>query len=313
MNIAAFLTQASEHAAQIDRIFILLVAISIVIMVLVVALVIVFGIRYRRGSKARRGRLPNWIQHELELGWTSATLFLFLFLFWWAASSQLSALSPPANAIEVHVVAKQWMWKIEQPSGIREINELHVPEGKAVRLVMTSEDVIHSMFLPSLRIKQDVLPGRYTYLWFTANKTGTYALMCAEFCGTEHSRMLGRIVIMPQADYARWSASPNEGDNLASAGRDTFVRLGCAGCHSPASTVHAPDLHGLFGRTVVLDGGRRVTADEAYIRDSILMPSRDVAAGYPNLMPSFHGIATEEDLVKLVAYIKSLGPAGASR
>jgi cytochrome c oxidase subunit 2 len=311
MTMSSFIAQASDHAAQVDRIFILLVAISGAIILLVLILVTTFAVRYRRGSNARRGRLPGWMQRELEIGWTAATLFVFLFLFWWAASSQLSALAPAPGALEIHVEAKQWMWKAQQPNGIREINELHVPEGKPVRLVMTSQDVIHSMFLPSLRIKQDVLPGRTVDLWFTAKKTGTFALMCAEFCGTEHSRMTGRIVIMPQAEYARWSAAPGQGDDLARLGGDVFRKLGCSGCHGANASVHAPDLSGLFGRIVMLDGGRQVVADEAYIRDSILMPARDVAAGYQAIMPSYRGVASEDDLVKLVAYIKSLSTQGA--
>lgn len=313
MNIAAFMTEASDHAAAIDRIFILLVVLSSLIVLLVFVLVVVFAVRYRRGSPAKRGPLPDWIQHELEIGWTAATLFLFVFIFWWAASSQLSALAPSPGAIEIHVVAKQWMWKVQQPNGVREIDELHVPADQPVRLAMTSEDVIHSMFLPALRIKKDVLPDRYTYLWFTATKTGTFGLLCAEYCGTEHSRMTGRIVIMPPADYARWSAAPPEADNLARAGEGLFRSLGCSGCHDPHSSVHAPDLHGLYGRAVALEDGRRVTADEAYIRDSILLPNRDVVAGYAAVMPSFAGVASEGQIVELIAYIRSLANQGAER
>lgn len=207
MNLSPFTTEASQHAASIDHIFYALVGLSTVIVLLVFGLVIGFAIRYRRGTNVKRGRLPRFLRSEIELGWTSATAFLFLFIFWWAASTQLTALTPPDNALEIHVVAKQWMWKAQQPSGIREINELHVPANKAVKLVMTSEDVIHSMFLPALRIKQDVLPDRTTYLWFTADKTGTFKLMCAEFCGTAHSRMTGSIVVMSPAAYAKWAGA----------------------------------------------------------------------------------------------------------
>ena len=180
MNISAFTTQASQHAAAIDHIFYGLSAISAAIVLLVFALVVGFSFRFYRGSKAKRGKLPNFLRNEFEIGWTVATLFLFLFIFWWAASAQLSALTPPEHALQIHVVAKQWMWKVQQPSGVQEINEIHAPSGKPVVLAMTSEDAIHSLFLPALRIKQDVLPGRYTYLWFTADKTGTY-----------HARMRG--------------------------------------------------------------------------------------------------------------------------
>jgi len=311
MSFSSFITQASDYAAGVDRLFNLLVVLSSVILLLVLVLVVVFATRYRRGSAARRGPLPTWIQHELEIGWTAATLFLFVFLFWWAASSQLAALAPPANALEIHVVAKQWMWRAQQPNGVRELNELHVPTGQPVRLVMTSQDVIHSLFLPALRIKQDVLPGRDTYLWFTATKPGVFPLLCAEFCGTEHSRMTGRIVIMPPEDYARWSAAPPQGDDLARAGERLFRSLGCSGCHTPGSAVHAPALDGVYGRQVQLEGGRRVTADEAYIRDSILLPGKDVVAGYAPVMPSFRGVVGEDELTALVAYVKSLSDRSA--
>jgi cytochrome c oxidase subunit 2 len=308
MNLAAYTAQASAHAAAIDRIFYLLLAVSGAASLLVFALVVVFGIRFRRGSAAKRGPLPKLLTSEVELGWTAGTLFLFLFIFWWAAASQLSALTPPLHATEIHVVAKQWMWKVQQPNGLREINELHAPMGTPVRLVMTSEDVIHSLFLPALRIKQDVLPGRYTDLWFTADKTGVFGLECAEFCGTQHASMNGRIVIQSPGDYARWSAAQPPAQGLAHEGETLFRSLGCSGCHAAASSVHAPDLAGLFGRTTRLSDGRQVKADEAYLRDSILHPGRDVVAGYAPVMPSYQGVVSEEQMIRLLAYLKA-GPA----
>ncbi|HVZ53658.1 MAG TPA: c-type cytochrome, partial [Pseudolabrys sp.] len=197
-------------------------------------------------------------------------------------------------------------WKVQQPSGVREINEIHAPAGKPVVLSMTSEDVIHSLFLPALRIKQDVLPDRYTYLWFTADKPGTYMLMCAEFCGTGHSRMTGRIVIMTPADYAKWVSQAPQTAGLARQGEALFRSLGCSGCHAAGSTVHAPDLAGIFNREVKLADGRSTIADEAYLRDSILQPGKDVVAGFAPVMPSFKGLVTEGQLVPLIAYIKSL-------
>ena len=232
MNLSAFTTEASTHAAWIDTIFYALVALSVLITLIVLGLVIGFSLRYRRGSDAKRGPLPKLVQREFELGWTSATVFLFLFIFWWAAASQLSALTPRQRTLEINVVAKQWMWKVEQPSGVREINEIHLPAGKPIQLSMTSEDVIHSMFLPALRLKQDVLPDRYTYLWFTADKTGIFNLTCAEFCGTSHSRMNGRIVIMQQAAYAQWIAAQPQTTGLASEGEALFRSFGCSGCHA---------------------------------------------------------------------------------
>ena len=306
MNLSAFTTEASSHAAWVDTIFYALVGMSVLITLIVLGLVIGFSFRYRRGSDAKRGPLPKLVQREFEIGWTAATVFLFFFIFWWAAASQLSALAPMKNALEIHVVAKQWMWKIEQPSGVREIDEIHVPAGKPVLLSMTSQDVIHSLFLPALRLKQDVLPDRYTYLWFTADKTGTFNLTCAEFCGTSHSRMSGRIVVMQPAAYSQWIAAQPQTAGLAHEGEDLFRSLGCSGCHAVTSSVHAPDLDGVFGRMVHLSDGRTVTADEAYLRDSILQPGRDVVAGFQPIMPSFQGQIDESQMVRLLAYLKSL-------
>lgn len=306
MNLSAFTTAASHHATVIDVTFYALVALSVLISLIVFGLVIGFSMRYRRGSDATRGPLPKFLQREFELGWTSATAFLFLFVFWWVAASQLSALTPPKNAMEIHVVAKQWMWKVEQPSGVREIDEIHVPAGKQVVLSMTSQDVIHSLFIPALRIKQDVLPGRITYLWFTAVKPGIYNLTCAEFCGTSHSRMNGRIVVMPEARYANWIAAQPQTSGLAHEGEELFRSFGCSSCHSASSSVHAPDLKGLFEREVHLSDGRTVTADEAYLRDSILQPSRDVVAGFAPIMPSFKGQIDEGQMIRLLAFLKSL-------
>ena len=308
MNISAFTTEASNHAAVIDRMFYGLSTMSVLIALLVFGLVIGFSFRFYRGSKAKRGRLPHILQNEFEIGWSTATLFLFLFIFWWAATTQLSALTPPKHALQIHVIAKQWMWKIEQPSGVREINELHVPTGEPVVLAMTSQDVIHSMFLPALRIKQDVLPGRLTYLWFTADKPGTYMMECTQYCGTGHSRMTGRIVIMKPADYSHWIAAQPQttGSGLAQEGEALFRSLGCSGCHAKESSVHAPDLHGVFNHMVHLSDGRTVIADEAYIRDSILQPRKDIVAGFEPIMPSFKGQVTEGQITRLIAYIKSL-------
>ena len=302
----AFPPEASAYAGEWDRLFLVLTIVSGIVIALILAAIVGFSIRYRRGSPAPRGLLPEMITNELELGWTSATAIAFLFLFWWAAVQQLHNVNPPQGAIELHVVAKQWMWKVQQPNGVREINELHAPVGRPVRLIMTSQDVIHSMFLPALRLKQDVLPGRYTYLWFTADKPGVYNLLCSELCGTEHSRMTGRLVLMNAADYARWSAAQPGAENLAAEGESLFRSLGCSGCHAPQSSVHAPDLSGVFGRTVQLAGGKTVTADEAYLRDSILLPQKDVVAGFDPVMPSFQGVVSDDDMVKLIAYLKSL-------
>jgi cytochrome c oxidase subunit 2 len=306
MTSDSFLTAASDYASDVDATFWLLVTIAGLITLLVASLIAGFSLRYRRDSNAQRGAVPERVSRDVEIGWTVATLFLFLFIFWWAASNQLSALNVPVNASEIHVVAKQWMWRVQQPSGAREINEIHVPVNVPIRLVMTSEDVIHDLFLPALRLKQDVLPNRYTYLWFTATRTGIFHLTCAEYCGTDHSVMAGRLVVLTAPDYARWTSAQPEADDLAREGKALFGSLGCSGCHAPTSTIHAPDLHGIYGRAVPLSDGRTVTADEAYLRDSILQPAKDIVAGYAPIMPSFRGTLTEDEVIKLIAYLKSL-------
>lgn len=311
MTIDRFMTAASDYALEVDSTFWVLVTVSGLITLLVAGLIAGFSLRYRRGSNVWREPMSERRGRDVEIGWTAATLLLFLFIFWWAASNQLAALNVPDNALEIHVVAKQWMWRVQQPGGAREINEIHVPQNVPARLAMTSEDVIHSLFLPTMRLKQDVLPGRYTYLWFTATKTGVFHLTCAEYCGTDHSVMAGRLVVMTAPDYARWTNAQPEADDLAHQGEALFRSLGCSGCHAPTSSVHAPDLHGVYGGAVPLADGRIVTADEAYLRDSIVLPAKDIVAGYAPIMPSYRDAVTEDELVKLIAYLKALSTSAA--
>jgi cytochrome c oxidase subunit II len=307
VNMSQFTTAASDYARSIDGLFALVSTVSLLIVTLVSVLIVVFLVRYRRGSAASRGELPEILKHEVEIGWTLATLFLFLFIFWWAGTRELTALTPPKYQLEIHVVAKQWMWRIQHPSGAREIDEIHVPALTPIRLTMTSQDVIHDLYIPALRIKQDVLPDRFTYLWFTATKTGTFHFTCSQYCGTEHSVMAGSMVIVTPQDYARWIAAQPEGDDLAHQGEKLFHTIGCSGCHdSPGATVHAPDLHNLYGHLVQLADGTRVKADEAYLRDKILLPNKNIPAGYAADMPSFRGVVSEGQIVELVAYLKSL-------
>jgi cytochrome c oxidase subunit 2 len=300
------LPEATIHAERVDHIFYGLLILSGLTMLVVFALIITLAIRYRRGSGAKRGPLPEIVSREFEIGWTVATLFLFAFLFWWAASADLSSLAAPPGALEIHVVAKQWMWKTQHPNGAREIDALHIPVDKPVRLVMTSQDVIHSFFVPAFRVKQDVVPGREAEIWFQATKTGVFPLLCAEYCGTDHSMMRGRIIVMRQEDYADWLTKQPEGDDLAHVGAQLFVARGCSGCHADASKVHAPKLAGLYGRSVQLSDGRQVTADDGYIRDSILQPKRDITAGFEPIMPSYAGLLDDGEIQSLTAYIRSL-------
>jgi len=272
--------------------------------------VIYFGIKYRRGHDVNRElppprQLPR-LQRRLELVWIFVPLALFIAVFVWGADLYFDHYAAPDGAQPIFVVAKQWMWKLEHPDGRREINELHVARGTAVKLIMTSQDVIHSFFVPAFRIKQDVLPGRYTSLWFQAREAGEFHLFCAEYCGTDHARMGGRIVVMEPAEYARWLESGAGSASMAQRGEALFRELGCSGCHGADAAVHAPRLEGLYGRPVPLSNGRFAIADERYLRDSILDPAAQVAAGYQPIMPSFAGMVSEEQILDLIAYIESL-------
>lgn len=300
------ISAASEGAQSFDRLFLGLMVFSALIVLLVAALLIGFSIRFRSGSDVERRRVPGMLSHQIEIGWTAATAFAALFIFWWTASTSLQQQEPPENAMEIHVTAKQWMWKASHEGGARELGSLHVPVDQPVKLYLDSQDVIHSFFVPAFRLKQDVVPGRTTVLWFEANEPGTYPLLCAEYCGTGHSKMLGEVVVMKPADFTRWLDARPEGEGLAAQGKALFNTAGCSGCHAAGSAVHAPDLAGLYGREVPLADGRTVTADAAYLRDSILLPRRDVAAGFDPIMPDFDGLLDDGEVEALVAYIRSL-------
>jgi len=309
----AWLGGASSIAPRWDLLFGAMVLLCGTVALGVCIAIVAFSIRYRAGA-GRGDAAPPRRTRAIEIAWTTTPLVIFLVLFVWAARDFVELYRPPADALPVYVVAKQWMWKLQHRNGRREINELHVPLGQPVRLLMTSQDAIHSFFVPAFRLKQDVVPGRYTGLWFTATKLGEFRLFCAEYCGTDHSQMLGRIVVLPPAEYARWLGSGDEQPSLAQYGFARFRALGCSGCHDPASTVHAPSLEGLLGRTVHLQDGRTIVADENYVRDSILLPTKDVVAGFAPVMPSFAGQVSEEDIQALIAYLRSTGerPGGSA-
>src|ERR1051326_4777043 len=224
----------------------------------------------------------------------------------WGTKYYFEIERPPDSAMESDVVGKQWMWKVQHPEGNREINQLHVPVGRTVKLLLTSQDVIHSFYLPEFRIKQDVVPGRYTTEWFQARKIGNFHLFCSEYCGTSHSHMTGNVIVMSPADYQSWLAQGQPDSTLAQSGERLFRELGCSGCHVGNSVVRAPPLEGLFGKPVPLSDGDVVRADEGYLRDSILFPAKQIAAGYTDDMPSFNRKVSEEELLELIAYLKSL-------
>jgi len=230
-----------------------------------------------------------------------------LTFFWWGAKIFFYNAVPPPNAMDVYVVGKQWMWKLQYPGGQREINELHVPTGQPVKITLASEDVIHSFFIPALRIKHDVVPGHYDTMWFNANKPGRYHIFCAEYCGTEHSGMVGWITIMTPSDYQNWLAGGGTSGTMAQQGERQFEQLGCSGCHLQDRPGRGPSLRGLYGSRVQLTNGQPVLADDAYIRESILNPDARTVAGFkPGVMPSFQGQISEEGILQLVVYIKSL-------
>ena len=302
--------EASTIAPRVDLLLYVVTLVTGTVAVAIFATMIVFGIRYRAASKTPRAEdipaLQARARRRVETAWTLIPLALFIGSFAWAARLYMVRAAAPANAIELFVVAKQWMWKLQHPGGQREIDEMHIPRGQPIKLLMTSQDVIHSFFVPAFRLKQDVLPGRYTQMWFTATRTGRFHLFCAEYCGTDHARMGGDVVVMEPAEFARWLDAHRGAEDMASRGADLFRHYGCSGCHGANASVHAPNLAGLFGRPVPLSDGTTVVADERYIRDSILLPAREVAAGYAPIMPSFAGRIGEDDILDLIAYVKSL-------
>ena len=299
--------QASTMAREVDQLTFFLVAMSAFFTVLIAVMVLYFAIRYRRREPDEVGSNFNH-STVLEVVWTTIPLLIVLFTFGWGAKVYFKLYRPPADAVQYYVTGKQWMWKTQHPTGQREINELHVPLGQPTKLLMTSEDVIHSFFVPAFRTKADVVPGRYTQIWFTPTKTGRFHLFCAEYCGAEHSRMGGWITVMEAEEYQKWLASVPVQKSPATAGGELFARLACDSCHREGGGRAGPSLQGLFGSEVELADGRRVRADEHYLRESILTPGAKVRAGYQAVMPSFQGQVSEENVLALIDYMKSLKP-----
>jgi cytochrome c oxidase subunit 2 len=303
-NLPLWPPQASTQAANLDALFVFLLLITGITTIAIFIFLTIFAVRYRHGN-------PDYAPHiegsnAVELTWTIVPFGIFLVMFVWGAVLFFQERTPPRGSMEIYVVGKQWMWKLQHPEGQREINELHVPVNRDVKLIMTSQDVIHSFFLPALRLKQDVLPGRYTSLWFHAIKPGTYHLFCAEYCGTQHSGMIGQLVVMEPADFEKWLSGGGAEGSLSATGQKLFQELGCATCHRSDTQGRGPNLVGVFGKPQLLDDGRTVVADENYVRESILNPGAKVVAGFRPIMPTFQGVVSEEQLLALVAYIKSL-------
>ena len=301
-----FPPQASTAASQTDWLFFALTGVSLFFTVIIFVPITFFAIKYRRGSKADRSH-PSTSSILLESGWTIVPFFLSLGLFGWGAVNYYRMERLPADALQVQVVGRQWMWKVQHAEGKKEINELHLALGRTVSLTMTSQDVIHSFFIPAFRVKQDVVPGKYTGEWFKPTQLGEYHLFCAEYCGTKHSGMIGRVVVMEPAAYEKWLTTGEFGQPTALIGERIFRERGCSGCHSVNSTFHAPPLEGIYGKPVPLSTGEVVTADDQYLRDSILLPGKQISAGYENVMPSFAGQLSEEEIMQIISYLKSIG------
>ena len=312
-NLPLFPARASTVAPRVDELFLFLVAVTVFFSALIAILIIFFSIRYR----AERHPVAHQIEGStfFEMLWTLIPLGIAMVIFVWGAAIYFYQTRPPRGAMEIYAVGKQWMWKFQHVEGAREINELHVPVGRDVKMIMTSQDVIHDFFVPAFRTKADVLPGRYTQIWFRATTPGRYHLFCAEYCGTQHSGMIGEVIVMEPAAYEAWLAGGSGEGSLASNGAKLFQQLGCATCHRSDTQGRGPNLVGVFAKQVLLEDGRTVVADETYVRESILNPAAKVVSGFKPIMPTFEGQVSEEGLVALVAYVKSLtsAPQGAQQ
>ena len=292
-------------ATQVDHLYFFLLAIAGFFSLLIAGLIVYYAVKFRRKSPDAVGaRIHGGL--VLEITWTVIPLMITMVIFVWGAKVFFAMASPPAETLNIYVVGKQWMWKFQHLDGQREIDELHVPVGRAVKLIMTSEDVIHDVFIPAFRVKADVVPGRYTNIWFQPTKPGRYHLFCAEYCGTRHSGMTGEVVVMEPDEYQAWLSGGTTEGSLASAGQKLFNDLACNTCHRPDTQGRGPVLQDLFGKTQVLQNGDTITADEAYIRESILNPRAKIVAGYQPIMPTFQGQVNEEGVLELVEYVKSL-------
>ncbi len=297
--------QASSFAGNVDALFSFILLTCLFFAVLVTLLAIYAAFKYQRKTPGEvgstvEGNLP------LEIGWTVIPLAISMVMFAWGAVVYVNFRTAPKDTLNIYVVGKQWMWKLQQPNGKREINELHVPVNRDIKLIMGSEDVIHNFYVPAFRAKMDVVPGRYNTLWFRPTKIGKYHFFCSQYCGTNHAVMGGWVTVMDPAEYAAWLSDEAGDVNPASAGEKLFTQLACVTCHLSNGTGRAPSLNGVYGGKVLLADGTTVTADDAYIRESILQPKAKIVAGYQPVMPTFQGLVSEEQILNLTAYIKSL-------
>jgi cytochrome c oxidase subunit 2 len=297
--------QASNFAGDVDALFSFILMTTLFFAVLVTVLVIFAAFKFRRQSANEVGDDVHG-NNVLEVGWTLIPTIIAIGIFAWGAAIYVNYRIAPKDTLDIYVVGKQWMWKLQQPNGRKEINELHVPVNRNVKLILGSEDVIHDFYVPAFRVKMDVVPGRYNTMWFRPIKTGKYHFFCSQYCGTNHAVMGGWVTVMDPAEYAAWLSGESGDVNPAAAGERLFTQFACNTCHLANGTGRAPSLNGVFGGTVLLADGTTVVADEAYIRESILQPKAKIVAGYQPVMPTFQGLITEEQILNLTAYIKSL-------
>jgi cytochrome c oxidase subunit 2 len=311
-GVPLFPEQASTVAGRVDALFIFLIALTVFFTTLIFGAVVVLAIRYRRRAA---DEIPAPLHPPLlvEITWTIVPFFIVMFIFAWGASVYITIVRPPADALQVYAIGKRWMWKFQHGAGQREINELHVPLGAPVKITVASEDVIHSLYVPAFRVKVDAVPGRYSTMWFEATKEGRYHLFCAEYCGTNHSRMIGSVIVMAPENYQAWLSEAPATGSMVQAGEQLFQQLACTTCHRGDTQGRGPVIGDLYGATVKLVGGGTVTADEAYLRESILNPTAKLVEGYPPLMPTFQGLVSEEGVLQIIAYMKSLSAQAPER
>jgi cytochrome c oxidase subunit 2 len=300
-------TAASSIAEGVDHLYFFLTVITLFFTILIFGTIFFFMIKYRRRS-------PNEIPEDtkehlgLELTWTIIPTVITIFIFVWASSLYFENSRPPEAATEIFVVGKQWMWHIQHPEGVREINELHVPVNVPISITLTSDDVIHDFYIPAFRVKKDAVPGRYTSLWFQATKIGTYHIFCGQYCGADHAEMIGWVYVMSAPDYAAWLTGGSKNESMAQTGERLFTQLGCVTCHVAEGTGRGPSLVGLYGKPQKLRDGSTKVVDETLIRQAIVNPNSILLPNYPPIMPTFQGQINEEQVLQLIAYVKSLGP-----
>jgi cytochrome c oxidase subunit 2 len=308
-GIPLFPEQASNLAPEVDNLYFFVTAVTAFFALLVVVLVIVFAVKYRDHTGEKVGS-PITGSIPLELGWSIIPFFVSMAIFAWATIVFFHLVRAPDQTLEIYSTGKRWMWRFQHIDGQSEINELHVPLGRAVKVTFTSEDVLHSLYIPAFRVKADAIPGRYSSIWFTATKTGEYHLFCAEYCGTRHSGMVGRVVVMEPNEYQAWLSGGGTGLSMAARGEQLFQQLGCVSCHLNDGSGRGPSLAGKYGSQERLASGDAISVDDGYIRESILTPQQKLVAGYGPVMPTFQGLVNEEGLMSLIEYIKSLPSTG---